>query len=311
VPESPQPLFGLPAEQQDPRAPGFRFLAAVLWTLGYPDQALDRAATAVALARASADVSRLIPAQVYLARIHQFRRDARRTREAAEVVRGLAREHGFAQRLAAATILSGWAQVADGDAAGIEAISDGLAAFRATGAGDDVPHWLALRAEARGAAGDVEGGLRDLAEAQALVEAGGSRVWEPEVHRLRGELLIRADARGARGRPTGAEAEACFLRALAVSRGQRARSLELRAATSLARLWIADGRLSDARGVLAGVHGWFSEGFETVDLGEASALLAAAAPGDARARGSRSAPAPGRRGAAGKSRRRRVTTRNP
>src|SRR5262245_40601884 len=102
----------------------------------------------------------------------------------------LAREQGFAQRLAASTILAGWARVAAGDAEGLPAMMSGLADFRATGAGDDIPYWLALLAEARIAAGQLAPASRDLDEALALIRADGPRVWEPEIHRLLGVVRL-------------------------------------------------------------------------------------------------------------------------
>jgi predicted ATPase len=117
--------------------------------------------------------------------------------------------------------------------------------------------------------GHTEDGLQALAEAHTLVEQHEERWWEAEVHRLRGVLLLRQP-----GTPQ-AEAEACFQRALDVARRQEAKSLELRAAMSLARLWQQQGRRADARDLLAPIYGWFTEGFDTADLQEAKALLEA------------------------------------
>ena len=104
-----------------------------------------------------------------------------------------------------------------------------------------------------------------LEEALALTEVSGERWWQAELHRLRGRLLV------ARGQHD--EGEACFRRAIEVSSGQRARMLELRAATSLARLWSDRGRNAEARDLLAPIYGWFTEGFDTLDLKEAKSLL--------------------------------------
>ncbi len=176
----------------------------------------------------------------------------------------LASEQGFAQRLAAGAILSGWARVAAGDAEGLEVMQRGLDAFRATGAGDDIPYWLALLADARHAGGQPEVALRNLDEALALIRADGPRIWEPEIHRLRGEarLALGADRDGA---------EAAFVEALTVAQHHQARSNELRAATARARLWRATGRHADARARLAEVYGWFTEGFASRDLSAARA----------------------------------------
>ena len=131
--------------------------------------------------------------------------------------------------------------------------------------------------------GAADEGLRVLAEALAAVQQTGERVWEAELHRLKGELVLQARHQppapeGSMLHATGhtpqtAEAEACFHQALAVARHQQAKSLELRAATSLARLWQQQGKRAEARELLAPVYGWFTEGFDTADLQEARALL--------------------------------------
>jgi predicted ATPase len=110
-----------------------------------------------------------------------------------------------------------------------------------------------------------------LAEAQTLVEQHEDRWWEAEISRLRGVLLLRQS-----GTPQ-AEAEACFHQALDVARRQQAKSLELRAAMSLARLWQQQGKRAEAHALLAPVYGWFTEGFDTADLQEAKTLLEALA----------------------------------
>lgn len=127
-------------------------------------------------------------------------------------------------------------------------------------------------AEARGIGGRVDDAQRDIDEALELVEAGGARIWEAELHRVRGELLRRLlpDSPGGASR---LEVERCFLEALAVARRQQAKALELRAATSLARLRLGQDDRGDARQILSDVYGWFSEGFDTPDLTEARGLL--------------------------------------
>src|SRR5262249_38692371 len=114
-------------------------------------------------------------------------------------------------------------------------------------------------------------GLQALAEAHTLVEQHEERYWEAEVYRLRGVLLLRQTV------PQQEDAEACFQHALDVARRQQAKSWELRAATSLARLWQRQGKRTAARELLAPVYGWFTEGFDTADLQEAKALLDALA----------------------------------
>ncbi len=116
--------------------------------------------------------------------------------------------------------------------------------------------------------GRTKEGLSALTEAMAAVQERGERWWEAEVHRIKGELLLLSLSP-----QIDADAEACFRQALEVARQQTAKSLELRAATSLARLWQRRGKIAEARDLLAPVYGWFSEGFDTADLKEAKALL--------------------------------------
>ena len=139
-----------------------------------------------------------------------------------------------------------------------------------------LPKILSFLAEACGKTGKAEEGFALLAEALALVDKNGERCWEAEIYRLKGELLLHSGAGDqveAYGLPVEAEAESCFRRALEMARRQSARSWELRAAMSLSRLWQKQGKREEAKGLLAGVYGWFTEGFDTADLKEAKALL--------------------------------------
>jgi predicted ATPase len=162
----------------------------------------------------------------------------------------------------------GWALAAQGqDEAGIAQMHQGLAAIRAAGQGLGLSSRLAQLAEAYGKSGQAEEGLRLLAEALAHVDHIGERFWEAEVYRLKGELLLQQAV------PDVPQAEACFQQALAVARRQQAKSLELRAAMSLARLWQQQDKRQEAYDLLAPVYEWFTEGFDTTDLQEAKALL--------------------------------------
>jgi predicted ATPase len=133
-------------------------------------------------------------------------------------------------------------------------------------------HWLALLAEAQASAGQAEAGLSTLAEALAFVEKTGERYYEAEIYRLRGELLLMQGDE-AEAEASFHYAEGCFQHAIEVARRQQARSWELRATTSLARLWQRQGRPEEARALLAEIYGWFTEGFDTPDLEEARAVL--------------------------------------
>ncbi len=200
--------------------------------------------------------------------LYQFCRKAAALHERAEQALASAREHGFALVLAGATILEGAVLTGQGRPAdGSKRIREGLDAYRATGAQFQNTHHLVLLAETLWSAGSPEEGLEALAEAATQAESSGERYCEAEIHRLRGELLLAQSA------DNRAAAEASFRQALDVARAQEARSLELRAAASLARLWAEQGKRDDARALLAPVYNWFTEGFETADLKEAKALL--------------------------------------
>jgi predicted ATPase len=153
--------------------------------------------------------------------------------------------------------------------AGLAQIRQGLAAYLATGSETGRPYFLAFLAKAYQKAGRVEEGLNVLAEALAIVNRTGERLYAAEIHRLKGELLLQVEAK--------AEAEACFWRAIEVARQQSAKSWELRATVSLARLWHSHGKPEEAQQMLAEIYGWFTEGFDTPDLREAKALLASLA----------------------------------
>jgi predicted ATPase len=171
----------------------------------------------------------------------------------------------------------GWALVEQGQGEeGIAQIRQGLTAYRATGAEMARPYFLTLLAEAHGKVGEAEQGLAALGEALAQVEQTGERWYEAGLYRLKGELLL-AQA-GPKGKTE--EVEQCFLQALAVARRQQAKSLELRAATSLARLWQQQGKHHEAHDTLSEIYGWFTEGFDTKDLQEAKALLDELSQGD-------------------------------
>jgi predicted ATPase len=143
----------------------------------------------------------------------------------------------------------------------------GLAAFQATGAALAQPYYLALLAEAYGELGQAGEGLKVVARALATVHTTGEQFCAAELHRLQGKLLLACAAEH------DAEAAACFHQALDVARRQRAKVWELRAATSLSRLWQQQGKRTTARELLAPIYGWFTEGFDTADLQEAKVLL--------------------------------------
>ena len=247
---------------------GLSHEAFALWSLGSPDQALRQGHKALTLAQALSHPPSLAAVLFYVAFIHCFRREAHATQERAEAAMALANEQGFPQWLAVGMILRGWALAMQGQGEeGRAQIRQALAAWRAMGAGMAVSHWLVLLAEAYGQAGQGEEGLRLLAEALAHVDTTGERQFAAEVYWLKGELLLRQAI------PDEAQAETCLHQALDIARRQQAKSWELRAALSLARLRRQQGKRAEAHGLLAPIYGWFTEGFDTADLQEAKALL--------------------------------------
>jgi predicted ATPase len=250
------------------------FSAWTLWYLGYPDQGLVRSQEAVSLAQQSAHSFSLGLALCSAAMFHQFRREVRCTQERAEAAISLATEQGFPVLRARGTVLRGWALAQQGEAqAGIEQITQGLSVFQATRGEATRPGFLSLIAEAYGMMGQPEAGLTVLTEALtlALAETTGERWYTPELYRLKGALLLQQNS------DNHTEAETCLHQAISIARSQQAKSLELRAATSLARLWHQQGKRQEAHYLLAPVYHWFTEGFDTADLQEAKALLEALA----------------------------------
>jgi predicted ATPase len=244
------------------------YMALTLWTLGYPDQALKKGHEAVALAQALSHPLSLAFAEGVVGYLHQYRREARAAQETAERLIALSAEHGFPHWMAQATVTRGWAVAEEEhNQEGIAQIREGLAAFRAIGNGALLPHALSLLAEACRKAGRLDDGLSALTEALSAANEHEIRHYEAEMHRLRGELLLKQDHSNV------AEAQPCFQRAVGIARNQSAKSLELRATMSLARLLDKHGKRDEARAMLADIYGWFTEGFNTADLKEAKALL--------------------------------------
>jgi class 3 adenylate cyclase/predicted ATPase len=262
------------------RAPAFRmgqdpgvtcrvYAAGTLWLLGYPDQALARVHEALVLAHELSHAYSLAFARYWVAYVSQFCRDVQAVHEQAAACVTLSTEQGFPYWVTFGTIMRGWALAMQGQGEeGLAQIRQGIATQRATGAALWVPYSYTLLAEVSDHLGRTEEGLQALAEAHTMVEQYEDRWWEAEIHRLRGIVLLRQP-----GTPQ-TEVETWLQRALDVARRQEAKSLELRAAMSLARLWQQQGKSAEAHALLAPIYGWFTEGFDTADLQEAKALLA-------------------------------------
>jgi predicted ATPase len=244
------------------------FLGRVLWHLGYPDQALASAEQAVAIAETVSHPVSRASALSWAAALHQLRGEVGRAREVAEIDLVVTAEEIIPFFRAHGVMLRGWALVEEGHGEeGIAQLREGYAAYRAIGAQIECSHWLALLAEAYRDTGRPAEGLHQIAEALDHVAQTGIVYYEAELHRLDGQLRLCLDP------PDEQRAETSFRRALDIARPQKAKAWELRAATSLARLWGEQGRRREGRDLLASIYGWFTEGFNTADLKEAKALL--------------------------------------
>jgi DNA-binding winged helix-turn-helix (wHTH) protein/predicted ATPase len=268
----------------DPGVGDLSMMALALWQLGYPDQGLKRIHEALILAQELSHPYSLAGALSFAAQFHQFRQEGQAARERAKAALVLSSEQGFPFWGALATILQGWALAVHGQGEeGIAQIRQGGAVFRAAGAEWGGSWWPALLAEVYGKAEQFEEGLAMLAEALATVDKIGEHFWEAELYRLKGQLTLQQfQVSSSKFQVTNpqsltpnpqVEAEACFHQAIEVAQHQQAKSLELRATVSLARLWQWQGKKKPARRMLAKIYDWFTEGFDTADLQEAKALL--------------------------------------
>ncbi|MGY2487947.1 adenylate/guanylate cyclase domain-containing protein [Cupriavidus sp. CP313] len=262
-------IYGL-----EPGVQGLALIAMDLWLLGYPDQAWARSQEALNLIQTPAHPSDSADALLAAAEVRLLRGEVQPAQDLAQALVALATDYGLPYGLACGTILSGSALAANGHVEeGIDLIQKGLSAYRATGAELLRTHFLALLAETCARAGQVEAGLAAVAEALATVERTEERMHEAELHRIKGKLTLLGAGRVGEANEDAREAEACFQRAIAIASRQDARSPELRAVVALSRLWQQQGRHAEARSLLYETYGWFSEGFDTVDLREARALL--------------------------------------
>lgn len=247
-----------------------------LWMLGYPDQAFKRAHEALALAESLSHTNSRCLALHYLAVLHQCRRELQSVQIRAEAVMELCREQSFIQWLAGAMCMRGWALAEQGMIQeGTIQLRDGMMSWQSIGTCLAQTHMLLRLAEAYKQGGEIEAGLHTLTAALTAVEATSEHYYESELYRLKGELLtLQSFGERACSARLRAEAESCFLRALEIARYQGAKSLELRAATSLCRLWVQQrDKRTVSRDMLGSIYDWFTEGFDTPDLQEAKALL--------------------------------------
>lgn len=252
----------------DPGMCALKCASWAFWLLGYPERGLQYSAESLSLAADLAHPPSLVAALVWACIFRDVRREARAMHEHARALMHVAGEQGAQQWLAAGTIFDACvrAELGEGKAA-IADIKRGVDAYRSTGAALFMPYFLSLHARAERSIGRYDVALETVKEALRMARATGELVWEPELLRVEGEVRLADGSRDV-GRALG-----CFNQAIEIARRDQARSWELRAAVSLARVLAANGERDDARRKLADVYGRFTEGFDTADLSEAQSLL--------------------------------------
>jgi predicted ATPase len=245
----------------------------ILWIWGYPDQARQQCYEALSLTRTLSHPASIIYALAWTSFLHQLRQEAKEAQALVEEEFILLSEQGLANWRGAAAIVQQWALAMQGRQTGvIEAMHEGLATYRASGAENMRSYYLSMLAEVGAVSGQITEGQRAISEALTGVENSGIRYYEAELYRLKGELLLLSRVEEPQVYAQE-EAETCFHRAIYIAQQQKAKSWELRAAMSLARVWQQQGKCPEAHQMLSGIYNWFTEGFDTKDLQEAKALL--------------------------------------
>lgn len=252
----------------DPKISALPYLAVILWILGYPEQARRWSVAALEYAELLNQANLTAHVRVYGgAGLAELLRDTAAVRGHADAIIGLADQHSLHYFRLSGLILRGWVMAQEGASdAGLALMCQSAAERLALGVGWYQIRYLCMLAASYLHTGAAEEGLGVIAQAADLVIRNNDHIWEAELCRLKGQLL---SVRGA----ASAEVGFCFEQALATARGQSAKSFELRAATTLARLRRDQGKRPEARALLAPIYGWFTEGFDTHDLKEAKALL--------------------------------------
>lgn len=237
-----------------------------LWHLGYLDRALQRSEAAVVLAKTLGHPFSQALSMAYATMLFQFSRSSKLVKEWASATVDFCAKHGIGYYDHWATILHGWALVEQGSLSeGIDQMRTGLDNFRASNSEARLPYYLTLLAEAYGNAGKTQEGLKYLDEALGFAKKNNDNWYSAETYRLMGDLMLQSGDAG--------RAETCYQKSFDISLGQKARTLELRATVSLARLWVKQNRGEKARSMLKDILEWFPEGFNSVDLKVARKLV--------------------------------------
>ena len=255
---------------QDPGMSCRIYASMALWWLGYPDQAQTRGDQALTLAQDLDHPYSLVWTLNYSALINQLcRGESQAVQERAGAAKALAHEQAFPIRfLAWGTILEGWVLAQQGQVEkGLAQMQQALADYGSAGTEATRSYFIPMLAEVYGKAGQAKEGLTLIDETLTKAHKSGMCLYEAELYRLKGELLLVLSTEN------HTEVETCFCQALDVACDQESKSLELRATMSLSRLWQKQGKKEEARNLLSEIYNWFTEGFDTADLKDAKALL--------------------------------------
>jgi predicted ATPase len=253
--------------QEDPGVICAGIDTLILWLLGFPDQSLDRLQATLTLSKKLGNPHSSAFGLLFISFTCQLRRDPLATQKTADELIRLSTEHAI-HLLTLGQVLKGWAMAQQTpDVKNIELIKTGMGTWWEAGAEIIVPYCLGLLAETYRTLGQIEDARASVTEALSLVEKNKQRWFEAELHRLQGELTLEQDNK------QQTEAAKCFNRSLQVAREQQAKSLELRAALSLSRLWVQQGQSQEARQLLEPITAWFTEGLDTEELLVAKSLM--------------------------------------
>jgi predicted ATPase len=253
---------------QDAGVTALFYRSWALWFLGHPEAARSDAVNALRNAREIGQAATLMFALAHAAVLSTLSGNYAATVEQAQELVALAEAKNTPFWKALGKMDQGCTLVLTGRASeATEMLISGMAAFRATGAKAWIPFYLPYLARCHAELGQFEEAWRCIGEAMTAADTTKETWCEAEIHRTAGEITLISPA------PDAAKAQAYFERAIAITREQKAKSWELRAATSLARLWSDRGERQQAYDLLAPIYGWFTEGFDTLDLKQAKALL--------------------------------------
>ncbi len=253
----------------DPKIHGLGILSNVLWYLGYPNQALNKSIESLTLAHELSHSYSLVVALGFATYLFGFSlRNFSKAKELIETAIQICIEQKFPFLLANGNIYRSWVLgIGKNDETVIPKMRQSISATRATGTAGGLTYRLLALTEVYAHVGRLDEAMQTLEEVESFLNKTGERFREADLYRLKGEFLISKSTDRIN------DAETYFHKALTIARRQQAKSLELRAAMSMSRIWQSEGKIEEARGLLSEIYSWFTEGFDTADLIDAKALL--------------------------------------